>query len=263
MNLARILVLAVALLAGGIAAWLVGGRSESTPAPEVVEAPTTEVLVAARNIGLGQIVVAEDLAWRKWPPEAVEGFITRAADGGALEANIGSVARSPLSVGEPVTTAKLVKKEGGGVLSVLLAAGMRAIAVEIDAERGAGGFILPNDRVDVLLTSRSATAGGQGGGPELFASNTILQNVRVLAIDQAIAEKDGQPVVVGRTATLELLPPQTEVLAAARQQGTLSLVLRPLADASASGEGPQGGAARAETPKAPNVIRFGVPQNAL
>jgi pilus assembly protein CpaB len=263
MNLARILVLAVALLAGGIAAWLVGGRPAATTVPVVVEAPSTEVLVAARNIGLGQVVVADDLAWRKWPPDAVEGFIARSANAGALEANVGSVARMPVAVGEPITGTKLVKKEGAGVLSVLLSAGMRAVALEIDAEKGAGGFILPNDRVDVLLTRREGAAGQAGGGAEAFDTSTILQNVRVLAIDQAIAEKDGQQVVVGRTATLELLPAQTETLAAARQAGTLSLALRPLVDASASGDGPQSGAARPAAPKAPNVIRFGVQQNAL
>jgi len=114
-------------------------------------------------------------------------------------------------------------------MSAILPAGMRAISTEISAETGVGGFILPNDRVDVLLTRRDAEA-QRRGGTDGFVSETILQDVRVLAIDQTVEEKNGQKVVVGKTATLELTPAQTETLAVSRQRGTLSLALRSLAD---------------------------------
>jgi pilus assembly protein CpaB len=114
-------------------------------------------------------------------------------------------------------------------MSAILSAGMRAVSTEISAETGAGGFILPNDRVDVILT-RSSGSQSKGGGDN-FVSETILRNVRVLAIDQTVQEKDGQKVVVGKTTTLELSARQTETLVLSRRRGNLSLALRSLADA--------------------------------
>jgi pilus assembly protein CpaB len=134
----------------------------------------------------------------------------------------GAVARSPFIVGEPIREQKLIKADGSGFMSAILPAGMRAISTEISAETGAGGFILPNDFVDVLLTRAQN---------DQFVSETVLRNVRVLAIDQTIEEKDGQKVVVGKTATLELSPRQAETLALSRRRGSLSLALRSLADA--------------------------------
>jgi pilus assembly protein CpaB len=123
---------------------------------------------------------------------------------------------------------------------------MRAISTEISAETGAGGFILPNDYVDVLLTREQNNA---------FISETILRNVRVLAIDQTVQEKDGQKAAVGRTATLELTPKQTEMLALSRRRGTLSLALRSLADARpVKGAGPE----EERESTSVNFIRYGV-----
>jgi pilus assembly protein CpaB len=110
---------------------------------------------------------------------------------------------------------------------------MRAISTEISPETGAGGFILPNDRVDVILSRRDREA-EKSGAVESHTSDTILSNIRVLAIDQTLGEKDGQKVVIGKTTTLELTPRQAEMLALSRQQGTLSLALRSLADAGDS-----------------------------
>ena len=110
---------------------------------------------------------------------------------------------------------------------------MRAVSTEISPETGAGGFILPNDRVDVILSRRDREA-EKTGAAETHTSDTILSNIRVLAIDQTLGEKDGQRVVIGKTATLELTPRQAEMLALSRQQGTLSLALRSLADANDS-----------------------------
>jgi pilus assembly protein CpaB len=112
---------------------------------------------------------------------------------------------------------------------------MRAVSTEISPETGAGGFILPNDRVDVILSRRSNsdTRTSANAPPP---SETILTNVKVLAIDQTVEEKGGQRVVVGKTVTLELSPRQAESLVQSRQQGTLSLALRSLLDASKTEE---------------------------
>ena len=107
-------------------------------------------------------------------------------------------------------------------MAAILPTGMRAVSTEISAETGAGGFILPNDRVDVMLSKREK---------DTVSSQVILANVRVLAIDQAPKEKEGQNAVLGKTATLELSPGDAEILARARQSGTLSLALRSIADA--------------------------------
>lgn len=126
-----------------------------------------------------------------------------------------------------------MKANGSGFMAAILPSGMRAVSTEISPETGAGGFILPNDRVDVLLSRRHR--GGEGNS-EVVSSDIILSDVRVLAIDQTVEEKNGQKVVVGKTATLELKPKQAETLARSRQSGTLSLALRSLVDANKSGK---------------------------
>ena len=117
-------------------------------------------------------------------------------------------------------------------MAAILPQGLRAISTEISAETGAGGFILPNDHVDVILSRRDREA-EKAAGIEVHASEIILANVPVLAIDQTVEEKNGQRVVVGKTATLELTPSQSETLALSRQLGTLTLALRSLIDADA------------------------------
>src|SRR5947207_9959827 len=118
-------------------------------------------------------------------------------------------------------------------MAAILPTGMRAISTEISPETGAGGFILPNDRVDVILSKREKNP-DRSSPSDIVNSETILANVRVLAIDQAPKEKDGQNAVVGKTVTLELKPEQAETLARARQSGTLSLALRSIADINAT-----------------------------
>ena len=132
---------------------------------------------------------------------------------------------------------------------------MRAVSTEISPETGAGGFILPNDHVDVILSRRDKEA-EKAAGVEVHTSETILSNVRVLAIDQTVEEKNGQRVVVGKTATLELAPRQAETLALSRQLGTLSLALRSLVDF----DGPPRTTADDDERAAGgiNMVRFGV-----
>jgi pilus assembly protein CpaB len=232
MNAARLIVLGIALTAGGAAAYLVAGREpkSAAPPPPVAQLPTVDVLIAKSDIGMGTAVSAQNFQWQAWP-EATTGasFITRKHRPNAVDELSGAITRAPFTAGEPIREAKLIKANGAaGFMAAILPSGMRAVSTEISPETGAGGFILPNDRVDVIL-SRKPTNADSKASP---VTETILVNVRVLAIDQTVEEKDGQRVVVGKTATLELLPGQAETLAKSRHMGTLSLALRSLLDAS-------------------------------
>ena len=259
MNVARIVVLAIALSAGGVAAYLASGsdNSKSAPVQPVASLQTVDVLVAKSDIGLGQTVGPENLQWQSWPAGvASNNFIRRSDRPDATTQIAGSIARAPFIAGEPIREPKLVKANGSGFMAAILPSGMRAVSTEISPETGAGGFILPNDRVDVILSKRAKDA-THPGSADVVNSEIILPNIRVLAIDQAPKEKDGQNNVVGKTVTLELKPEQAETLARARQTGTLSLALRSIADvnmAESNSETDQS-LKRGETV---NVVRYGV-----
>jgi pilus assembly protein CpaB len=230
MNTARIVVLTIAVGAGGIAAYLAAGSDKSAPTEPVAQLQTVDVLVAKSDIGLGQSVKPEDMQWQTWPAATASNlFIRRNERPNATTEIVGSIARAPFIAGEPIREQKLVKADGSGFMAAILPTGMRAVSTEISPETGAGGFILPNDRVDVILSERKKNP-DRTGSAEVVNSEIILTNIRVLAIDQAPKEKDGQNAVVGKTVTLELKPEQTETLARARQSGTLSLALRSIAD---------------------------------
>ena len=235
MNTARIVVLGIALCAGGVAAYLASTGSDApkvAPAAPVAQLQTVDVLVAKNDIGLGQNVKPEDMQWQSWPQAtASSAFIRKTDRPDAMTQLVGSIAREPLIAGEPIRDQKLVKGNGSGFMAAILPSGTRGISTEISPETGAGGFILPNDRVDVILTKKEKHA--DPTIPETIISEIILSNVRVLAIDQAPKEKEGQTTVVGKTVTLELRPDQTETLARARQAGTLTLALRSIVDAKA------------------------------
>jgi len=262
MKAARIVVLAVALGAGGIAAYLASGSKEPPPAAPapVVQIDTVDILVAKGDINMGQVVAANDIQWQVWPASGASShFIRRKDRPNAVEQLTGTIARAPFVAGEPIREAKLIKANGSGFMAALLPSGMRAISTEISPETGAGGFILPNDRVDVLLTRRDRET-EKATGIEAHTSETILTDVRVLAIDQTIEEKNGQRVVVGKTATLELSPRQAETLAVSRQRGTLSLALRSLIDANARVAAPDDDGKTAN--RRLNMVRFGVTTSA-
>jgi pilus assembly protein CpaB len=253
MNTARIVVLTIAVGAGGIAAYLASGSDTKAP-EQVVQLPTVDVLVAKSDIGLGRSVTADDLQWQSWPAAtASSNFIRRNERPEATKDVIGSIARAPFIAGEPIRELKLVKANGSGFMAAILPTGMRAVSTEISPETGAGGFILPNDRVDVILSKREKNP--DKNGPDLVHAEIILTNIRVLAIDQAPKEKDGQNAVVGKTATLELKPEQSEILARARQSGTLHLALRSIVDVNAP-EKPVDVVKRGESV---NVVRYGIP----
>jgi pilus assembly protein CpaB len=232
MNIARIVVLTIALSAGGVAAYLASGTDSKPPAPAepVVQLQTVDILVAKSDIGLGQTLTANEMIWQTWPASTTSGsFIRRSDRPDATTQIAGSIARAPFVAGEPIRETKLVKADGSGFMAAILQSGYRAVSTEISAETGAGGFILPNDRVDVLMTRRMRDP-ANSSAPEIVHAEIILANIRVLAIDQAPKEKEGTNNVVGRTVTLELKPEQTATLAASRQAGTLSLSLRSIAD---------------------------------
>jgi pilus assembly protein CpaB len=260
MNRARIVVLAIAIGAGGIAAYLASGSgNQPAPTEPVAQLPTVDVLVAKSEIGLGQAVTPGDVQWQTWPTaSASSAFIRRSERPDAVNQITGSIARSPFITGEPIRDQKLVKADGSGFMAAILPTGMRAVSTEISPETGAGGFILPNDRVDVLLTKHLKDT-AHPGAPDVIHSEVILTNIRVLAIDQAPKEKDGQNALVGKTVTLELKPEQTATLAAARQGGTLSLALRSIVDAKQVAEVRDDRGNRGETI---NVVRYGIPSPA-
>ena len=258
MNRARIAILAIALGAGGIAAYLVSGSGETPAVQPAAQLPTVDVLVAQSEIALGQKVKAEDLQWQTWPAATASSlFIRKNERPNATTEVTGSIARSPFISGEPIREQKLVKADGSGFMAAILPGGMRAVSTEISPESGAGGFILPNDRVDVILTQRLKDP-LHPEVPEIVKSQVLLSNIRVLAIDQAPREKDGQSTLVGKTVTLELKPEQEGALATGRQAGTLSLVLRSIVDVNAVEVDN-----RIETTgNNINVVRFGVPRSA-
>ena len=200
MNTARIVVLTIAVGAGGIAAYLASGSDDKPAAPRRSRnCQTVDVLVAKSDIGLGQSVTPEDLQWQTWPAAtASNSFIRRSERPDATKQIAGSIARAPFIAGEPIREPKLVKANGSGFMAAILPTGMRAISTEISPETGAGGFILPNDRVDVILSKREKNP-DSNRAPDIVNSEIILSNVRVLAIDQAPKEKDGQNAVVGKT----------------------------------------------------------------
>jgi pilus assembly protein CpaB len=258
MNKARIVVLTIAVGAGGVAAYLASG-SDNRPAPAepVAQLQTVDVLVAKADIGLGQTVTPNDMQWQTWPAATISNtFIRRSDRPDATTQIAGSIARAPFIAGEPIREPKLIRADGSGFMAAILPTGTRAVSTEISPETAAGGFILPNDRVDVLLTRREKNPNpDRNAATDIVVSEIILTNIRVLAIDQAPKERDGQNSVVGKTVTLELKPEQTATLAAARQAGTLSLALRSIADVNMVENRTEDQSARRSSI---NVVRYGV-----
>ena len=265
MKAARLVVLGIAVAAGGLAAILAGGGSEQAPPPPppVAQIETVDILVAKNDVGIGTALSDQDIQWQTWPATASNpAFIRKSEHPDAIEQYAGSIVRVAMAAGEPVRDNKIIKAKGSGYMAAILPSGMRATSTEISPETGAGGFILPNDRVDVILSGRDRET-EKVTGVEAHVSQTILSDVRVLAIDQTVQEKDGQRVVVGKTATLEVTQHQAEMLAAARQIGTLSLTLRSIVDADPSKRAPSDDDQDAKTRNRINTVRFGVSTSTL
>jgi pilus assembly protein CpaB len=237
MKTARLAVLGVALAAGIGAAVL--ASTSKPPAAAAPPPPSTDgVLVAAKELSFGAAVDASDLRWEDWPQDHIpEGLIRKSASPGGVAELQGSIVRSNFAAGEPLRQDRLVKGPHSGFLAAILSKGSRAVAINIDTQGSseAGGFILPNDRVDVIRIFHDEDAAHKGIGSS-FVSQTILTNIRVLAIGQNFQEKNGERVITGANATLELTPAQAETAILEQRVGQLSLVLRGMTDANAAGE---------------------------
>ena len=260
MNMTRILILVGALGAAGLAALLargmMGGQNSAEAATNV---EMTEILVASKSIEVGTKIMPGDLKWQGWPKDAVDAsFVAKHSAPQALEEmSEGSVARQPLASGEPVTGQKVIKADGAGFLAAVLTPGKRAVGVKVSAEKGAGGFILPNDRVDVIVTRK---LGNNDAGVPAYIANTVLRDVRVLAVDQTSQEEGDSKAIVAKTATLELSAQQAELLALAEAMGDLSLSLRSLTNSDqAPDEDEMSNAFGRENDGSVAVFRYGMP----
>ena len=246
MRMSRILLLVVALVAGGLAAFLATrGGGEVAPqdpgSPEVIEEARVQVLIATAPIGVGERLSDANMAWLDWPANAVKAdYISNESAPEALTDMAGTVARFEMFEGDPIRQQKLVRTDQG-YLSAVLEKGMRGISISVPADSASGGFIVPNDHVDVILTRD--TEEGQ-------RAETIVSNVRVLAINTRLGElgSTGAPddpnnpraEIFADTAiaTLELDPGQAEVVVSAVQMGKLSLSLRSIVDFASTGDDP-------------------------
>lgn len=254
MGSVRYVILAVAAIAAIALAFIVRGMLTpdrpslvaSAPPPK----PVVQVLVAKRDLPIGTRLVAADLGWQPWPADALNAsFVTDGtapslpakmpdkavqkvarvtndmiAPQGPMQAFEGSIVKEALAAGEPVVARKVVRAGQSGFMAVVLQPGSRAMAVPINAETAAGGFILPGDRVDVL----QARASGDGG--KAFVTEVLMRNVRVLAIDQNIEPSKDSKTIVGGVATLEIPAVDVEVMARGKAQGEMQLALRSYAD---------------------------------
>lgn len=266
MNNSRKLVLAGAGLAAIIVIFLVRGMlgGGTAPAKASLAPPPvamSQVLVAASNEDSGTPLTPEMVHWQAWPKANVDAsFITQDAAPNLSTVISGAVVRAPLLAGQPITTANIIHSNSSGVMAATLAPGMRAVSIGISTETSAGGFILPNDRVDVILTQQMT-----GGEQRAFHANTILRSVRVLAVDQTYKEDKDQKVVLAKTATLELTPEQAEAVERAQASGTISLSLRGLGDTSPASNQPVASSKSSLLGSGEGdvyVLRYGVPRAA-
>ena len=271
MSAVRLFILVIAAIAAIALAFVVRGafapeEPEATTSEMVVPAPagapTVKVLVAQHDLAVGTRLAAADMTWQDWPaaninaafitdgaaprvrPVGAAGAAKKAAEaagnlfgGAAAQSMVGAVVREPLLQGEPIIARKLVRAGEGNFLSVVLTPGTRAMAVPVSVDSAAGGFIMPGDRVDILL---SRDAGDNG-----VTTQTVLRNLRVLAIDQISEPAKDAKTIVGAVATLEVAAADSEVLAdaqaEARKGGSLVLALRAYTDAGApAGSGASG-----------------------
>ncbi|MDO9461850.1 MAG: Flp pilus assembly protein CpaB [Alphaproteobacteria bacterium] len=276
MNLMRIIILVAAIAAAGLTAILVSSLV-STPEVAVDKAPkipVNQVLVAARKIEIGTKLTEADLRWQEFPePSVASVYFTRDRNPEAVKEHVGGIARAEIFSDSPITPGKIVNAGGGGFMSAILEGGMRAMSVQIAPETGAGGFILPGDRVDVLLSYETQVEEESGRRGKEVVSEIILENVRALAIDQTVNDPAGSDSkggtqtssVIGKTATLELTPAQAQKLAKSVASGRLALALRSLErkeDAEfAAREAAAAAALEAERSKNKSftIIRYGTP----
>lgn len=242
----RLIILAIAAAAAVAAAFLM--RNVMTRVPEPVAAvvdsimppveqvPTVNVLIAGRDLLRGEVITEADMTWQEWPEAALNPLYTNERDTPDAVATLaGSAVRTPIYTGEPIMSQRLVQKGETGFMAALVSPGMRAVAIEVSPELASGGFIIPEDRVDVIASFEVQPPDGSNLRTATEA-RVILSNVRVLAIDQVFRQEETGPYAVGSVATLEMSPRDAETLAVAKQAGELTLVLRSFADAARDGD---------------------------
>ncbi len=238
----RLIILAVALFAAIAAAFLVRGIANQQPSAAVGPAQTVEkivevevsqqkVLVAKTDLKVGTLLTPDEFRWANWPESTINpAYYTQDVAPDSMEELTGSVVRSAMYADEPIMPQKIVQKGDTGFMAALLSPGMRAMTIEISPESASAGFILPDDRVDIILTQLIEYSGDEDLPPQLI-THTIMENTRVIAIDQTFGDVDGIPTLTGSTATMEISQEQAELLANSQRSGTLSLTLRSAADA--------------------------------
>jgi pilus assembly protein CpaB len=253
LGFAGVMAIAAALLARG----MMGGGTPRVEAKVAPQMPMSDVLIAGSALQPGQALAADQVRWQKWPTSSVDStFITRDSVGSIDDVVKGTVVRSPLASGQPITNAAIVHGNAVGLMAAMLNPGMRAISLPINTDSGAGGFILPNDRIDLILIRK--------GDANRVTSSTLLTDVRVLAVDQTFKQDKDTKTVIGKTATLEVTPVQAEQVAKAQGQGTLSLSLRPLVsgDSAMASNAPapasHGSGSREEGGDQVSIIRYGI-----
>jgi pilus assembly protein CpaB len=208
------------------------------------------VAAAAPAAGSEDAAAKKDdhVAVKKPANEVVQAIADKVAPSAAKEAYVGGVTREAILANEPIIDAKIVRADEGGYMAVMLNPGMRALAVPVSVDNTAGGFILPGDRVDILVTHQTPRT---NGGGTVDSVQPVLRNIRVLAIDQQVSVEEGKQSVIGATATLEVSPADGQIVTLAKASGTLSLMLRSYADAA----GPSGAVAAAPTGAGDKSVR--------
>ena len=233
MSRLRVVLIAVAIVCGlvaGILAKGLIGKKAKTEVVEINKVPMASVLIATKDMTMGEKLSDGSMSWRDWPKANVTAtMISKDANPDALTKLVAARARLPIFEGVPISDKKLILPDQTGFMSAILPKGMRAISVAISERSAAGGFILPNDRVDVLLTRK---IDNPGTSQKVVKSETVLTNVRVLAINQTYRQEGEDKVTVteGKTATLELNPQETEVISMIESAGEISLALRSIAE---------------------------------
>ncbi|HZT50782.1 MAG TPA: Flp pilus assembly protein CpaB [Stellaceae bacterium] len=237
MRLVSIVIVGFALLLAGAIFFIVPRHMQRGAAgpqqPVAVQVAASDVMVAARDLPAGTVLKAADVRWQRWPQDAIDpAFLVREKGADPQKDAVGRIVLRGLEAREPITPQRLLHAGEAGFLAAALAPGKRAVAIKIDATTGAAGFVLPADRVDVLLTERYAVpadaAAQREGLPQVASkdvASVVLRDIKVLAIDQVMQDIDSKPKLA-RTATLEVDLAQAEKLALAAGMGTLSLALR-------------------------------------
>ncbi|MFM5915881.1 Flp pilus assembly protein CpaB [Chakrabartia godavariana] len=231
----KIALLVGALIIAGVTAFMAKNMFSGSAAPQAaaaVQAPQPvgpKILVATRALPIGTIIGPDSFRYQPWPQELMENAYFVEGQNVDLNKLNGTVVRTAISAGQPITQGALVKPGDRGFLAAALGPGMRAVTVSVSAQSGVAGFVFPGDRVDIVLTQ---TVDGSDG-PALRTSETIIRNVRVLATDQRTTteDKDGNTEVkVSSNVTLEVTPRIAEKIAVAQSIGQISLSLRSIAD---------------------------------